>query len=427
MKLMAIDGNSLVNRAYYGVRPLSAGDGTPTNAVYGFLNMYLKLLGDIEPDGVCVCFDLKAKTFRHKMYDGYKAQRKPMPEELAAQIPLVKQVLDLMGVSRLELEGYEADDLLGTLAHRFSGDGNSCVIVTGDRDSLQYIAQGAQVALVTTRMGLTQTEVYDEQLFEEKYSGLHAGRIVDLKAIMGDKSDNIPGVPGIGEKGAMDLLLRFGSLQGVYDNLETGQFTPSVRKKLTEGRELAFLSYDLAKGVTDAPVEVQPGDGQLELKPMDKGGLFDFLNRLELRSIIKRLDLSPQDHSDDHGPAFEEKPYELIEDGGRLAALLDRGDAAVAFSEDMGLMAFDCGEGVYVSGRDYAGEGYDKAVKELLLSGRYTAHDAKPLALYALSAGADPGTPDFDTSIAAYLMAPTSNDFSLEGCALSALSVSLKS
>ena len=184
MKLMAIDGNSLVNRAFYGVRPLSASDGTPTNALYGFLNMLLKLREDLQPDEICVCFDLRAKTFRHLAYEGYKAQRKPMPEELAAQMPLGKQALDLLGIARLEQEGFEADDLLGTLARRCREQGDACTIVTGDRDSLQYIDQGAQVALVITRMGSTSTEIFDEEAFRAAYQGLAPGRIVDLKAIM---------------------------------------------------------------------------------------------------------------------------------------------------------------------------------------------------------------------------------------------------
>ena len=222
MHLMVIDGNSLVNRAFYGVRPLTAADGTPTNAVYGFLNMFFKLREDFAPDEICVCFDLKAKTFRHKAYEGYKAQRKPMPEELAAQMPLVKAALDGLGIRRMEVEGFEADDLLGTLSHLCSLQGGQTTIVTGDRDSLQYVTGTSRVALVTTRMGQTTTELYDEQKFAEKYCGLTPEKIVDLKAIMGDSSDNIPGVKGIGEKGALDLVCRFGSLQGVYDNLEQG-------------------------------------------------------------------------------------------------------------------------------------------------------------------------------------------------------------
>ena len=291
MKLMAIDGNSLVNRAFYGVRPLSASDGTPTNALYGFLNMLLKLREDLQPDEICVCFDLRAKTFRHLAYDGYKAQRKPMPEELAAQMPLVKQALDLLGIHRLEQEGFEADDLLGTLARRCREQGDACVIVTGDRDSLQYIDQGAQVALVITRMGNTTTEIFDEENFRAHYQGLAPGRIVDLKAIMGDTSDNIPGVKGIGEKGAMELLLRFGTLENIYANLEDPAIRPAVKKKLEESRDMAFLSYKLAMGVTDAPLQKAPG--QLAPAPMDRDELYRFLSRVELRALIKRLELTP--------------------------------------------------------------------------------------------------------------------------------------
>lgn len=416
MKLMAIDGNSLVNRAYYGVRPLSTRDGTPTNALYGFLNMYLKLLEDIKPDAVCVCFDLKAPTFRHEMYDGYKAGRKPMPDELAAQMPLVKEALDLMGIPRMEVMGFEADDLLGTLAAKSRENGDECVIVTGDRDSLQYVAQGAKVALVTTRMGLTQTEVYDEALFAEKYNGMTADKIVDLKAVMGDKSDNIPGVPGIGEKGAMELLGRFGSLKGIYENLETADLTPSVRKKLTEGRDMAFLSYDLALGVTDAPLEKQPSE--LMLRPRDDGKLYDFLSRMELKSIIKRLGLTPTAESAAVS-AFEEKTYEAVSDGERLRELLS-GEVTVAFNDNMSACAFVTDKGVYYSGGELTAD-FESIIKDRLSKEGVTYHDAKNAALWMFKKGLEPAVPSFDTAIAAYLMAPTANDFSLESVALSAL------
>ncbi|MBR5284565.1 MAG: DNA polymerase I [Clostridia bacterium] len=424
MKLMAIDGNSLINRAFYGVRPLSNKDGVPTNAIYGFLNMYYKLLGDLQPDGVCVCFDLKAKTFRHKMYDGYKAQRKPMPEDLAVQVPLLKECLDLMGVPRMEMEGYEADDLLGTLARICHEAGDSCTIVTGDRDSLQFIAEGADVALVTTRMGQTTTEVFDAEKFAEAYQGLSADKIVDLKAIMGDKSDNIPGIPGIGEKGAMDLLVRFGSLQSVYDNLETATFTPSVRKKLTEGRDMAFLSYDLAKGITDVPVERCPRD--LLLGVGEPGGLYDFLDRMELRSIIKRLGLTPTAHTSALPASFEEKAYETVSDGSRLQDILLSGEVACVFSAENDCGAFTVAGKTYVSGVSLLGtEGWKACLCALLCNGRYIVHDAKPLALLMYKYGQTPAVPVFDTAIAAYLMAPTSGDFSLENCAMTALDIVL--
>jgi len=422
MKLMAIDGNSLVNRAFYAIRQLSTREGVPTNAIYGFLNMYYKLLSELEPDSVCVCFDLKAKTFRHNMYDGYKAQRKPMPEDLAAQIPLLKQCLDLMGVARMEMEGYEADDLLGTLARRCHENGDECVIVTGDRDSLQFVAEGAKVALVITKMGQTSTEVYDDALFAEKYQGLSADKIVDLKAIMGDKSDNIPGIPGIGVKGAMDLLVKYGSLTGIYDNLETGTFTPSVRKKLTEGKDLAFLSYDLAKGITDVPIE-RPLT-ELKLTEGDRGGLYDFLDRMELRSIIKRLELEPSCTAAEHS-AFEEKPFEAV-DGDKLGKLAEADEICLFLAQDMMRGAFVSGGKVFVSGASSAGEAaWHGFLKSLMERGNYVAHDAKPLILYAYKQGWQPAAPLFDTAIAAYLMSPTSSDFSLENIALSAIDVSV--
>ena len=425
MKLMAIDGNSLINRAFYGVRPLSTRDGVPTNALYGFLNMYYKLLGDLSPDAVCVCFDLKAKTFRHRMYEGYKAQRKPMPEDLAAQVPLLKECLDDMGVPRLELEGFEADDLLGTLARQCRENGDACVIVTGDRDSLQFIAQGAQVALVTTKMGQTQTEIFDAQRFAEQYSGLTADRIVDLKALMGDKSDNIPGVPGIGEKGAMDLLVRYGSLEGVYEHLDDEGLKPAMRKKLAEGRDSAFLSYDLAKGVTDVPIgrsaeDLRPGAG-------DPGAFYDFLNRMELRSLIKRLGLEPP-ASGKAQAAVETQSGTAVTDGGALRSLLASGQVVCALNDGLTAGAFVVDGRLWLAEAGRVGEtAWLAALEDLLGGGGYIAHDAKPLALACWQRGITPAAPVFDTAVAAYLLSPTSSDFSLETCALTALDYALAS
>ena len=207
MKLMILDGNSIVNRAFYGVRMLNAPDGTPSNAVYGFTAILQRLLEEQKPEAVCVAFDLKAPTFRHLEYDAYKAQRKPMPEELAVQIPILKELLDAMGIRRYELEGYEADDILGTAAAVCQREGWDCAIVTGDKDSLQLISAGTTVCNVKTRMGQTETINYTPALFREEY-GFEPERMVDLKALMGDSSDNIPGVPGVGEKTALDLIRR---------------------------------------------------------------------------------------------------------------------------------------------------------------------------------------------------------------------------
>ena len=206
MKLMILDGNSIVNRAYYGVRMLNAPDGTPTNAVYGFLAILQRLLDENMPDALCVAFDLAAPTFRHKQYEGYKAQRKPMPDDLALQMPILKEVLSAMGVKQLSAEGWEADDILGTVAAKCEKAGWSCEIVTGDKDSFQLISDATDVIHIKTAKGKTETIDYDLERFEEEY-GFAPPFMVDLKALMGDSSDNIPGVPGIGEKTAIDIRI----------------------------------------------------------------------------------------------------------------------------------------------------------------------------------------------------------------------------
>ena len=404
MHLMVIDGNSLVNRAFYGVRPLTAADGTPTNAVYGFLNMLLKLREDYAPDEMCVCFDLKAKTFRHKAYEGYKAQRKPMPEELAAQMPLVKEALDGLGIRRMEVEGFEADDLLGTLSHLCSLQGGNTTIVTGDRDSLQYITGTSRVALVTTRMGQTTTELYDEVKFAEKYCGLTPEKIVDLKAIMGDSSDNIPGVKGIGEKGALDLICRFGSLQGVYDNLEEGEMTPSVRKKLTDSREMAFLSFDLAKGVLDAPVTAKPG----ELAPTDgdPAALYALLSRLELRTLIKRLGLTPPADAPLQTADLEIKPAKILRNTAELAGVLPKlPGKALLISADRTLCAALLEDGTpVVLAADDAGERACGDFLAAALAKPAVMHGAKSLLTQLYKEGKQPADPAFDTKLGAYLL-----------------------
>ena len=197
MKLMIIDGNSIVNRAFYGIRMLTAPDGTPINAVYGFISIFQRLYEELKPDAVCVSFDLKAPTFRHRAYDLYKAQRKGMPEELAVQMPILKETLEAMGIKRYELEGYEADDILGTAASICEKQDWECVVVTGDKDSLQLVSNTTSVCNVKSRMGKTETIMYTPESFQAEY-GFEPIHMIDLKALMGDSSDNIPGVPGIG-------------------------------------------------------------------------------------------------------------------------------------------------------------------------------------------------------------------------------------
>ena len=263
MKLMVIDGNSMINRSFYGIRPLSTRDGLYTHAVFGFLTTLTRLREEEKPDAVCVTFDVHAPTFRHTADESYKATRKPMPEELRMQMPVLKEVLDALNIPRYELEGWEADDLIGTISRRCEADGWECVVVTGDKDSLQLITDHTKVKLVSTRMGQTTTRDMTEETFREQY-GFAPIHMIDLKALMGDASDNIPGVPGVGEKTAMGLVQMYGSIDRLYDHMPeivTAPETPArpnVVKKLAEGEESARHSYWLATIATDAPLDFRP-------------------------------------------------------------------------------------------------------------------------------------------------------------------------
>ena len=225
MKLMVIDGNSIVNRAYYGIRPLTTRDGLYTHAVFGFLTTLLRLKGEENPDAVCVTFDVHAPTFRHEASEAYKATRKGMPEELRMQMPVLKEVLDSLNIPRYELAGWEADDLIGTISRKCEAAGWECVVVTGDKDSLQLITEHTKVKLVSTRMGQTTTKDMDEAAFREQY-GFDPIHMIDLKALMGDTSDNIPGVPGIGEKTAMALVQKYGSIDALYAKMPVWRPSP---------------------------------------------------------------------------------------------------------------------------------------------------------------------------------------------------------
>ncbi|MBO4331139.1 MAG: DNA polymerase I, partial [Oscillospiraceae bacterium] len=277
MKVMILDGNSIFNRAFYGIRTLTAPDGLYTNAIYGFINILRKLVSEEAPDSLCVAFDLKAPTFRHKMYSGYKADRKGMPEEMAQQLPWLKDVLDAMNIPRYELEGYEADDIIGTVSAKCEAAGDLCIIVTGDRDSLQLIGPSTRVKLISTKAGRSETAEYDEAAFTEKY-GFPPRSLIDCKALMGDSSDSIPGVAGIGEKTAGDLIKRFLTLDSVYDNLDDPSVKASVRSKLEQGRESARLSYELARIDRNVPFDFSPRDALVA--PPDNDRLYALFTRL---------------------------------------------------------------------------------------------------------------------------------------------------
>ena len=285
-KLLIFDGNSIINRAYYGIRLLSNSKGEYTNGIYGFLNIFLKFMAEENPDMVAVAFDLKDKTFRHKMYDGYKAQRKGMPEELASQMQPLKDVLDAMNVMRLEKSGYEADDIIGTVSKNCEDAGYKCIIVTGDKDDLQLASENTIIKLVVTRMGNTETTDFDAKAVEEKYN-VTPREFIAVKALMGDSSDNIPGVAGIGEKTAMSLIEKYRSLDNLYENL--ADLKGATLRKIEEGRDMAYLSYQLSEINREVPLDESLED--MAVKEPGKDKLFDILNHLELKSIISKLDI----------------------------------------------------------------------------------------------------------------------------------------
>ena len=290
MKLLALDGNSIINRAFYGIKLLTTKDGRYTNAVYGFINI-LNRLNELEkPDGIAIAFDLKAPTFRHKMYGEYKAGRKGMPEELAEQLPVMKEWLTLAGYTCIECETYEADDILGTLSALCEKSGDECVIATGDRDSLQLISDSTRVLLAATKMGKPEIINYDKAALFEKY-GLTPKEMIELKSLMGDSSDNIPGVAGVGEKTATDLISRFHSIDYIYENLDTLDIKDSVRKKLADGKESAYLSRELGTICKEAPIN---GDiSSYRTKPQDKSGLARLMTSLEFFKLMEKMGLTP--------------------------------------------------------------------------------------------------------------------------------------
>ena len=288
MKLMILDGNSVINRAFYGVRLLSTRSGQYTNAIYGFLNILDRVRQEEKPDALCVAFDLHGPTFRHLRYDQYKATRHGMPEELAQQMPVMKDVLRAMNIPIYACRGWEADDVIGTVAKRCSGAGWDCVVVTGDRDSLQLVDEHVTVKLVSTKGGQTSSTNYTPELFRAEY-GFEPIRLIDLKALMGDSSDNIPGVAGVGPKTATDLLLKYGTLDGVYENLNPQNMKGKLYEKLETGKDSAYLSYELATIRLDAPVDFVPGDA-LTAEP-DKPALYDLFMRLEFVKLIDKYRL----------------------------------------------------------------------------------------------------------------------------------------
>ena len=304
MRLLVIDGNSIANRAFFGIKLLTTKDGQYTNAIYGFLNILLSLLKECQPDEVAVAFDLKAPTFRHQMYEGYKANRHGMPPELAQQMPVLKQLLADLGYRTVTAEGWEADDILGTLAAACAARRDDCFLATGDRDSLQLVSESTTVLLASTVMGRSKTVTMDVDAIREKY-GIAPRQLIEVKSLMGDTSDNIPGVRGIGEKTALSLVQNFGSMEGVYQHIEDKLIKPKQREHLLEDRAMAQLSHTLGTIRTDAPIDT--AEGAYAVGEGDKAAAVKLLQELEIHSLIPRFGLEGV------APAAPEEVVELPE------------------------------------------------------------------------------------------------------------------
>ena len=422
MKLMVIDGNSIINRAFYGVRPLTTREGLHTNAVYGFVTTLQKLLDEEAPEALCVTFDRREPTFRHLSYEGYKAQRKGMPEELAQQLPVLKEVLDAMDIPRYELAGYEADDLIGTISRKCEAAGWACVVVTGDKDSLQLITDKTKVKLVSTRMGQTTTKDMTEEAFREAY-GFDPIHIIDLKALMGDASDNIPGVPGVGEKTALDLVRRYQSVEALYAALPGIDAKPGVIKKLQAGEESARMSYRLATIVTDAPLAFDP---EANLRREPKGALRDVLLKLEFTKLMDKL--LPAAPAPAETEVFEGTcESEIVADWDRVQALLAifrrRDHVACLVLPDLRGVCVEWGDGnegraaVFLPTRL---ENYNGFLRAFFAPGiKKVSYEVKDLTRSLLAEGLPAEDIVFDVALAGYLLDATAGRYDLERLAMS--------
>ena len=413
MKLLVLDGNSIFNRAFYGIKLLTTKDGTFTNAIYGFLTMLYKIKEDTNPDAVAVAFDMRAPTFRHKEYDGYKAQRKGMPPELAQQLPILKELLTLLGYQIVECEGYEADDILGTLARVCTEEGHECVLATGDRDSLQLVNPSVTVRLAATKFGQPVVTVYDEAKIKEDY-GVTPHQLIDIKALQGDSSDNIPGVSGIGAKGAADLIQKYGSIEAIYQDFDQLDLKPAMRKKLEEGKESAFLSYKLGTICLQAPIDtnlehyhVSEGDVQAAVRLMAK---------LELFSLIKKWGLDQIEVEQEALITEQSLQIKECDDTRSLLQQLQQTGSAyflVSYRDKQVETLYFHLENTVCTVNTAKHADFLKAFCESEDIKKYT-HDVKPLyaALYRQNIGLV--QVEMDTMLAGYLLNPSSSNYEIE-------------
>ncbi len=421
MKLMVLDGNSIVNRAFYGVRPLTTRQGLHTNAVFGFINILQRFLDAEDPDAVCVAFDRREPTFRHTADPTYKATRHGMPDELHEQMPLVKEVLEAMNIPCYDLAGYEADDLIGTVSRRCESLGWDCVIVTGDRDALQLITDRTRVMLVSSKMGQTVTKDMDESAFREQY-GFAPKSLIDCKALMGDSSDNIRGVAGIGEKTAMDLIQRYGTLDALYGALPHIEAKSAVIKKLTEGEADARHAYFLAAIETNAPLDFSP---EAALRKPWSAELYNIFLKLEFTKFIEKYNLTPP--ADSPAAPSDAPRHETVveipatdEDAARLLTLWRAAESVtVCALPDLSVLAVECDtdetHAVMAILRTDRFGGDWEGLLQGLFSGEISkiSHNVKDLIRAAMTQGYEAAGFAYDTALAAYLLDATASGYDL--------------
>lgn len=421
MKLLVIDGNSILNRAFFGIKLLTTKDGQYTNAIYGFMNTLYKITEESAPDAAAVAFDLKAPTFRHKAYEGYKSNRKGMPDELASQLEPLKELLSALGYKIVTCEGFEADDILGTLAHKCTEAGSECIIATGDRDSLQLVSDAVTVRIAATKFGKPEVTLYDKAKIMEVY-GVEPEQLIDIKAIQGDTSDCIPGVAGIGQKGAAQLVARFHDLDNIYENIDSADIKPAMRKKLIEGKESAYMSRMLGTIRTDAPIDTEPEHYRThKLSPEERANAARLMARLELFSLIKKFgfdndivsfdEQSGSDNNEAHTLSFCDDMQALD-----IYPLLKGTVDFIAETDGEEITSLELSDGKTI----YSLNSFSPDLREFTKSFfedeeiKKRTNDSKPVFAALDKTGVECRGLVFDTGLAAYLLDPNSSDYSLE-------------
>ncbi len=419
-KLVGIDGNSIMNRAFYGImgsKLLMTSDGVYTNAIYGFLSILNKLLVDENPDYICVAFDLKAPTFRHKKYEGYKATRKGMPDELRMQMPIIKDILRAMNIKILEMEGYEADDILGTLAKYGEENEMQVLLLTGDRDYLQLVSDTVTVRIPTTKMGKTESTDYTPETIKEVY-GIEPKEFIETKALMGDTSDNIPGVPGVGEKTAFSLIQKYHTVDTIYEGLEKGEELEGIKgklkEKLVDNKELAYLSKDLGTIFREVPLGFTIEEIKKEEPNNDE--LYDLFSKLQLKNFIDKMNLTASETKVEL--AFDDAKIE-IEDLDQLS--LD-GVKEFSFYLSSGLAVYTNEKAYYK--KNPTEEDFKKVFDNTIFK---IGYKEKETYLFLKKKNIVPQGLLFDIEIASYILNPAKSTYKLDDIIMEELNIILDS